>query len=80
IRSTRPRLRSVKQPACIFMGMKEHTVWPNSAFNLWQTLPSEHNRLYFFPESGHILSVEPDVPDMLQALESFIEDCEPHTA
>ena len=80
IRSTRPRLRSVKQPACIFMGMKEHTVWPHSAFNLWQTLPSEHKRLYFLPSSGHILSVEPDVPYMLQALESFIEDCEPHTA
>ena len=80
IRTTRPRLRSIKQPACIFMGMKEHTVWPHSAFNLWQILSSVHKRLYFLPSSGHILSVEPDVPYMLQALQSFIEDCEHHTA
>lgn len=80
IRTTRPCLRSIKQPACIFMGMKEHTVWPHSAFNLWQTLSSVHKRLYFLPSSGHILSVEPDVPYMLQALQSFIEDCEHHTA
>ncbi|MGB0605793.1 MAG: alpha/beta hydrolase [Candidatus Latescibacterota bacterium] len=76
IRSTRPRVNAIKQPACIFMGMKEHTVWPDSAFDLWRALPSDHKRLYFLPSSGHILSVEPDAPYITQVLGSFIEDCE----
>lgn len=76
IRTTRPRLAAINQPACIVMGRKEHTVRPDSAFDLWRSLRSDHKRLYFLPSSGHILSVEPDAPYMLRALHAFLQECE----
>jgi carboxylesterase len=74
IRATRPQLSRISQPTLVCMGMREHTVRPNSAYALWSAIGSEHKRLLFLPNSGHILSVEPDAPFLMQVLQTFLED------
>ncbi len=74
IRSTRPLLPRIRQPTCLFMGRREHTVRPDSAAMLWGAIGAQHKKIGYLPSSGHILSVEPDAPYMMRCLRAFLAD------
>lgn len=74
IRATSPLLSAIRQPTCIFMGMRDHTVVPASGQNLYAALPAQSKKLVHLPNSGHILSVEADAEYMLSSMLSFLEE------
>lgn len=73
IRTTTPLLPQVHQPTAVFMGMRDHTVIPNSGLSIWRALGTEQKILVHLPLSGHILSVEPDAPYITQNILGFLQ-------
>mgnify|MGYP002641408456 CR=1 FL=1 len=73
IETTTPLLPQISQPTALFMGMRDHTVFPSSGQKIWRVLGSAQKKLVHLPQSGHILSVEPDAPYMTQNILRFLQ-------
>jgi carboxylesterase len=77
IKTTTPLLPQVRQPTTIFMGMRDHTVVPSSGLSIWKTLGAQQKTLVHLPTSGHILSVEPDAPYIIEHILGFLRQHAP---
>ena len=77
IKTTTPILPQVRQPTTIFMGMRDHTVVPSSGLSIWKTLGAQQKTLVHLPTSGHILSVEPDAPYIIEHILGFLRQHAP---
>ena len=73
IRHVRPLIPQIKIPCRIFMGLRDNTVVPESAFALYNALGSQRKGLVLLPDSNHILTVEPDAPRLFASVLHFIE-------
>jgi len=74
IKATSPHLGDIRQPTCIFMGMRDHTVVSASGQKLYATIGSRSKKLVHLPYSGHILSVEADAEYMLGSMRAFLNE------
>jgi carboxylesterase len=69
----RPLLPRIEAPCRIYMGLRDHTVVPASALSIFNALGSERKGLGLLPASGHILSVEPDAPQLFASVLRFVQ-------
>ena len=72
-RHVRPILPHIETPCRIFMGLRDNTVVPESAFALYNALGSQRKGLVLLPDSNHILTVEPDAPRLFASVQHFVE-------
>ena len=72
IKEGRRALPHIVHPTQIFLGKQDHTVKPASGLHLFNCLGCEKKGLIYLPNSGHILTVEPDAPTLFAAVYRFI--------
>lgn len=72
IRRVRSELPSVGAPALVVQGAQDNTVDPRSARLILQRLGSTDKGLVMLPRSGHLVTLDQDLPDLLSALDAFM--------
>ncbi len=72
-KKARNAVHQVTVPAIIFNGEKDDVVHPNAAKELLEDLNTSHKTLVSLPNSGHILTVEPDKEVMFSKIQDFIK-------
>lgn len=68
IRATRPLLPKIKVPTHVFMGGRDGTVRPQSAYAVYHRLQMADKSLTLLPQSRHILTVEPEAPILFERI------------
>jgi carboxylesterase len=72
IRTVRGELPQIKVPALILQGEKDLTVRPESAQYIHKHISSRKKEIKWYPNSGHILTVDHDHEQMLKDVYSFL--------
>jgi carboxylesterase len=67
------RLKEVTAPAQVIVGRKDTLVDPASGERILARLASPHKELLFAENSDHILTVEPDAPEVFEQVWRFFE-------
>lgn len=67
------RLREVRTPTQIIMGRQDRLVDPASGDRILARLASPQKELLFVENSDHILTVEPDAPEVFERVGRFFE-------
>lgn len=70
-------LPHVSVPVQIVMGAKDRTVHPASGVAALARLPSGRKSLVLLPDSGHILTAEPDAGAVFAGVERFVSGSVP---
>ncbi|WP_018132104.1 alpha/beta hydrolase [Effusibacillus pohliae] len=74
IRMVRRELREVKVPALIMQAEQDLTVLPKSADYIYKHIGSRKKQLKWYPNSGHILTVDRDREQVFADLASFLHE------
>ncbi len=72
IRVVRAELPSVTAPALVVQGALDNTVEPRSADVIVNRLGSREKSLVVLPASGHLVTLDRDLDELLQAVDAFI--------
>ncbi|MEW5865484.1 MAG: alpha/beta fold hydrolase [Bacillota bacterium] len=72
IRRVRRELPSITAPALVVQGERDNTVDPKSADFILKHLGSREKRLVMLRNSGHLVTLDQDLPDLLSAIDTFL--------
>ncbi len=67
------RLREVTTPAQVIMGRRDQLIDPASGDRIMVRLAGSRKELHFVERSDHILTVEPDAPEVFERVWKFFE-------
>lgn len=72
IRLARRELRSINAPTLVVQGEQDNTVDPRSGGFILSHLGSEDKRLVMLRNSGHVVTLDRDLPDLLSAIDTLV--------
>ncbi|MFC4768380.1 alpha/beta hydrolase [Effusibacillus consociatus] len=76
IRTVRNELREIKAPAFILQAEQDTTVRPESAEYIYKHIGSRQKQIKWYPNSGHILTVDHDREQVFEDVAAFLSSKE----
>ncbi|ACV64528.1 Esterase/lipase-like protein [Desulfofarcimen acetoxidans DSM 771] len=73
-RKTLPLVRSIQVPLMVIQGLKDDTVKPKSADYIFNNAVSKTKRIYYLPESSHLICLDVEKDRVFELVVDFISE------